>query len=622
LAVLAPWRLVLGSPPGRFDVRSVQGLGGRLVDIAAPQGGATALVFYSSECPISNAYSPTLNTIKEEFAAAKFKLVGVCVDPDLSDAEVETHARDFGLKYPVARDRYGVVAAKLGVEATPEAYVIDSQGRVRYHGRIDDQFAARQKRKLTSSTHELHDAIAAVLAGREVAASHVEAVGCPLPEPAQAPATPTYSKDVASILQKHCQECHRRGQVGPFALESYEQARKRADDIASVAEDRRMPPWKAEPGFGPKYKHDRSLSPAEIATLIAWAEGGAPQGNPADGPAPVAYNDDWKLGTPDLILEPAESFQIPASGSDIYRCFVIPTSLPKDVYIAAIEYQPGNRRVVHHVLSYVDTSGEARKKDAADPGPGYACFSGPGVQITGDLGGWAPGNEPSRLPDGIGRALPKRADVVMQVHYQLSGKPETDRTRMGLFFSRTPVKQTLHWGGAAQLGLRVPAGESNVEAKADWEIPVDVVAYAVTPHMHLLGKDMTMWVTLPDGRRIDLVRIPEWDFSWQNSYYFDQPIDLPKGTALHVVAHYDNSENNPRNPNHPPKEVKWGEATTDEMCIGFIALTKKGQDLTRPGEKDDLLQIFMKQREQMHKKYEKEAERRAQEARAKKEGGK
>ncbi len=596
-----------GAEPPCVAVQWLRGLEGRAIDLTAPEGGVTVLIFYSSECPISNAYSPTLNQIIDEFPAGSLNLVGVCVDPDLSDMDVQAHAKDFGLKFPVARDRDGTLAAQLGAKVTPEAFVLDPRGRVHYHGRIDDQFAARQQRNANANARELHDAIAAVLAGRAVPVEYVPAVGCPVPGPNKATEAPTFSKDVAVILQKNCQECHRRGQVGPFPLETYEQARKRADDLAAVVEDRQMPPWKPAPGVGPKFKHDRSLSAAEIATLTAWAEAGAPEGDPSDLPPAPDFPVDWTLGTPDLIIEMPEEFPIPASGDDIYRCFVIPTNLPTDVNIAAIEYRPGNRRVVHHILSYSDTTLQGRKRDETDAGPGYSCFSGPGVEIHGDLGGWAPGNEPSRLPDGVGRILPRGADILMQVHYHPSGKPETDRSRIGIHCARKPIKQVLHWGAAVNYGLQLPADHSNIEVAAEWPIPVDVEALAVTPHMHLLGRDIAMSVKYPDGRVEDLVKIPDWDFNWQNTYWFEKPLDLPKGTVVRVVAHYDNSASNPRNPNRPAKFVKWGEATTDEMCIGFIAVTKKDQDLTRPGEKDDLREILIRQREEFRKKMEKQA---------------
>jgi peroxiredoxin len=608
LAVLAIGLVTARSFAGdanRTAVRALPGLDGQRVSLAAPEGGATVLVFYSGECPISNAYSTTLNEIAAEFPATTVKMVGVCVDPDLTDAQVAAHAKEFGLKFPVVRDRSGTLAAQLGAKVTPEAFVIGGKGDVRYQGRIDDLYAARRQRRADVSTHELRDALRAVLAGRDVANPYVEAVGCPLPEPPKAASAPTFSHDVALILQKNCQECHRPGQVGPFELMTYEQARKRAADIVAVAEERRMPPWKPQHGFGPKFKNDRSLSDAEIATLTAWAKAGAPEGDPADLPPPAQFSENWALGTPDLVLQAAEDFAIPATGSDIYRCFVIPTDLPKDADIAAIEYRPGNRRVVHHVICYVDTTGQGRKRDEADPGQGYSCFSGPGVEIHGDLGGWAPGNEPNFLPEGVGRTLPRKADVIMQVHYHSSGKPETDRTQIGLYFSRKPIKQILHWAGALNTGMKLPPGESQIEIKAQWPAPIDLQAYAVTPHMHLLGRDMTLSLTFPDGHKEDLVKITDWDFNWQNTYYFETPLELPKGTVLNVVAHYDNSESNPRNPNHPPKLVKWGEATTDEMCVGFISVTKKGQDLTRPGETDDLQDIFKKQVEEYRKKADK-----------------
>ncbi|MGE3820447.1 MAG: redoxin family protein [Isosphaeraceae bacterium] len=596
------------------ELPAQRGADGDVVSLKAAPGGVVTLIFYSSECPISNSYSPTLQRLSERFASKPVRFVGVCVDFDLTDADVLAHAKDFGLSFPVIRDRQGALGIRLGATISPEAFVIDDQGRVRYHGRIDDQFVARRQANANPVTHELRDAIEAVLEGREVAQAHVPAIGCPTPDPLAA--APTYATDVASILQRNCLDCHRKGQVGPFALETYEQARKRAFDLATVVSERAMPPWKPTPGFGPTLRHDRSLVESEIATIVAWADAGAPLGDPSRIPDPPKFPEDWVLGTPDLVIEPAEDFAIPAGGPDLYRCFVIPTNLPKDVYVSAIEYRPGNRGVVHHMLAYVDTSGKAREKDARDPGPGYECFSGPGIEIHGDLGGWAPGNEPSRLPDGVGRSLPKGSDVVVQVHYHPNGKPETDRSRIGLHFSTKPVKRTLHWSAAVDFELKIPAGESNHTSRAAWEVPVDLEALAVTPHMHLLGRDMTMTVTYPDGRERPLVKIEDWDFAWQNTYYFEKPVDLPKGSVVRLVAHFDNSSSNPRNPNSPPQPVSGGEATTDEMSIGFIAVTKKGQDLTRPGEKDDLREILEPPREGAREREEDAARKRATGARS------
>jgi hypothetical protein len=424
-------------------------------------------------------------------------------------------------------------------------------------------------------------------------------------EPGGVPEPPTYAGQVAAILQNHCLECHRPGQVGPFPLKTYAQARKRAADIATVVSSRQMPPWKAVPQAYPRFKYERSLSASDIATVVAWAEAGAPEGDPSRVPTPPEFSDEWKLGTPDLVLEMPADFEVPAEGPDIYRCFVIPTSLSEDRYISAIEYRPGNRRVVHHLLGYVDTTGEGRKRDEADLGPGYMCFAGgTGIKPQGDLGGWAPGNEPSVLPEGVGRLLPKGSDVVVQVHYHPRGKPEVDRSRIGIHYSKTPVKQTMGWCFVGNLDFKIPAYDPNVEVETSWTIPADVEMLSIMPHMHQIGRKMRIWATLPGGREIGLVRVDDWDFNWQNTYDFEKPLTLPKGSVVKVVAHYDNTAANPRNPNSPPKTVRWGEATTDEMCLGILSLTKKGQDLTRPGEKDDLRELLNKKHEDDFKQLE------------------
>ena len=217
-------------------------------------------------------------------------------------------------------------------------------------------------------------------------------------EPAKRKETPTFTKEVVRILQQKCQNCHRSHHIGPFALETFEQARKRAEDIALVASERQMPPWKPAPGVGPRLKHDQSLTAREIAVLEAWSEAGAPQGDPKDMPPPLRFSADWKLGPPDLILEPAEGFSIPASGPDTYRCFVLPTNLASDFYVSALDFRPGNVRVVHHINAFLDTTGAARVRDDGEPGPGYTSFSGPGVDMYEDLGFGPPGTSRTSSP--------------------------------------------------------------------------------------------------------------------------------------------------------------------------------------------------------------------------------
>lgn len=414
-------------------------------------------------------------------------------------------------------------------------------------------------------------------------------------EPAQGSKPTTFSKDVAPILQNKCARCHRADHVGPFPLQTYEQARKRAADIAAVAGDGVMPPWKPARGIGPALKHDQSLSPEETAILAAWAAAGAPKGDPKDMPPPPRFAEHWSLGTPDLVLEPAEKFTVPDAGPDIYRCFVVPTNLPRDTYISAIDFRPGNRRVVHHVSAYIDTSGMARERDRAEEGPGYASFSGPGIPRYEELCFWNAGHEPSHLPKGIALSLPRRSDLILQVHYHPSGKREVDRTRIGVYFSREPVRQVLHWNSASNFEFRLQPGKSNTEVVATWFVPTDLEALAVSPHMHLLGRDVRMSVKYPNGRSIDLISIPDWDPAWQNTYYFQKPIALPRGSLVKVVAHFDNTAH-PRNPNSPPRLVTWGFNVSDEMCDGFIAVVKKGQDLVQHPGIDELHELFARQK--------------------------
>jgi len=413
-------------------------------------------------------------------------------------------------------------------------------------------------------------------------------------KPRSAGPPPTYSKDVAPILQKRCQHCHRRHQIGPFPLETYEQARKRAPDIAGVAADRTMPPWKPARGVGPKLKHDQSLTAEEIVTLEAWADAGAPQGDPKLTPPSPRFDNGWRLGPPDLVLEPAESFAFAADAPDTYRCFVVPTNLAQDTYISAIDLRPGSTRAVHHINAFLDVTGAARTRDEAEPGAGYTSFSGPGIPAFDDLTFWAGGHVPSHLPPGIGQLLPARCDIILQIHYHATGKPEVDRTRIGLYFSREPVKQALHWTTASNSEFVLPAGKPKIEVQSTWYIPTDVQVVAVSPHMHQLGTDMRITAKLPGGKTRDLIHIPHWDPTWQSAYHFQKPLDLPRGAVVTAVAHFDNSAH-PRNPHSPPQDVVFGFNADDEMCEGFIAVVKKNQDLTRPRAVDDLASIFQRQ---------------------------
>jgi hypothetical protein len=363
-------------------------------------------------------------------------------------------------------------------------------------------------------------------------------------------------------------------------LLTYRDVSKRARQIARVTGEGIMPPWKAEPGFG-EFANDRHLSAQQIAAIQQWAGSGMAEGNAADLPAAPKFPEGWTLGKPDVVLEPDEDYTLAAEGGDLYRCFVIPTKLMEDHYISALEVRPGNRKIVHHVIVHFDTTGRARELDAQDPGPGYTSFGGVGFKSSGMIGGWAPGNFPSLLPKGIGRFLPGNADLVVQVHYHRSGKVETDRTKVAVYFCKAPVDKRVRAIAVAKLALRIPAGDSNYVVHASHPVRLDATVYRVTPHMHLLGREMKVTATLPDGTVVPLVHVQNWDFNWQTGYDFKTPLRLPAGSRVDLEARYDNSSGNPLNPNHPPRFVTWGEQTTDEMCLAFLSFTLDSEHLTR-----------------------------------------
>jgi len=382
----------------------------------------------------------------------------------------------------------------------------------------------------------------------------------------------TFNKDIAPVIFQNCSSCHRPGEVAPFSLLNYADARKHAKTMASVTQKHLMPPWKADPALA-IYHDMRVLSAGQIGLIQQWFADGTPEGRAADLPPPPKFTLGWTLGEPDVVFEPAESYTIEAEGRDVYRCFVIPAKYKEDRYIAAMEVRPGNRAVVHHVIAYLDTTGTARKRDEADPGPGYTSFGGPGFLPQGSLGGWAPGNQPRLLPDGVGVLLPAGADIVLQVHYHKTGKPETDRTKLGLYFAKGEVTKRQRTFPVAYRQLKIPPGEANYTVSATLPIPWDVTLTQIMPHMHLIGREMTVTATLPDGTEKPLVHIPDWDFNWQMSYRFQEPVKLPRGSRVHLTARFDNSADNPRNPSHPPRLVTRGEGTTDEMCMAFLNYT-------------------------------------------------
>src|SRR5215212_458093 len=394
------------------------------------------------------------------------------------------------------------------------------------------------------------------------------------PEPVVDTGGPTFSKDIAPIFQQHCQSCHHAGDIAPFPLVEYADAKPRAGLIRIMTQTHQMPPWKAAEGCG-DFRDERKLSADEIDTIGKWVSAGAPEGNRSDLPAQRTWTTDWELGTPDLVLANAEAFT-PPSNQDTYRCFTVPTNLTSDKWVRAVDTHPGDRGTVHHVLTFVDTTGESVKLDEAEPGPGYTCFGGPGFTTTGSLGGWAPGQRALELPDNVAFLLPANSRLVMQVHYHPHHEEMTpDRTAYGVYFSDAPSPKEMRFLPIINQTFTIPPNDPNyrVDGSFPFRLPFPVKIWLVAPHMHLLGRKMEVQYTPRNAAEQCLIRIDDWDFHWQGTYRYKQPIDVPAGSMLTLRSWYDNSSNNPRNPNDPPKPVSWGEATTDEMCLAFVGVT-------------------------------------------------
>jgi mono/diheme cytochrome c family protein len=386
----------------------------------------------------------------------------------------------------------------------------------------------------------------------------------------------TFSNQVVRVFQRHCQECHRPGEVAPFSLLTYPSAHARRDDIRDAVTSRYMPPWKAVPGHG-EFAGVRRLADEEIHLIERWVADGAPEGDPRDLPAPRRFSTGWTLGTPSVVFAMEEPFTVPARTKDIYRCFVVPIRVPGEWnFVRASEVLPGNRKIVHHVQTFLDVTGRAVELDAAEAGPGYTCFGGPRFDSAGGLGGWAPGYPPIEIPSGVAWRIPPGARLVMQVHYNNPGDTvETDVTRIGIHLTSGPFDRRLWALRAFAWNFGIPAGTSRASVMARARVQEDVEAISVHAHMHLLGRAMTVTALRPDGTREPLLKIDDWDFEWQIRYAYRRPVPLPEGTLIEAECVYDNSAANRRNPSKPPRPVFSGFETTDEMCQASVLGTAR-----------------------------------------------
>jgi thiol-disulfide isomerase/thioredoxin len=570
----------LGTRIGDFTLP--QPADGRPWSLAQETRNAKAVVvlFLGTACPVNNAYVPTLAGLHEKYSPRGVVFVAVNSNQQDDAAAVAAHAREFAIPFPVLKDNGCTVADHFRAQRVPEAFVLDGSLTVRYHGRINDQFGKGVKRN-KSSREDLAEAIEAVLNGKAVMMPVTEVVGCPISRPAKKKAAPsgeavTYCKHIARLLQENCQCCHRPEEVGPFSLLTYADAAAWAEAMAEAVNERRMPPWHADPAHG-NFRNDRRLSDADCQMLRAWADQGCPEGDAADLPPPRHFVRGWNIGQPDEVITMNKTAEVPAQaprGGLPYKYILAGKPFTQDRWVRAAEVRPGVRGLVHHINVYVLRPGKKTlpEGDELEEHVGKQLFEDPSEDSLKDiceLASYAPGDQTFELPEGMAKRVPKGSQLVFELHYVPNGKAQTDQSCIGLKYLDAEPEQQVLGGIAVNWAFLIPPGASDHRVVATHKFDQDSVILSMSPHMHLRGKSFEYTLTRPDGTEEVLLSVPKYDFAWQTTYILAEPKQVLKGSKLKCTAVYDNSTANPNNPN-PSAFVIWGDQSWNEMMLGYF----------------------------------------------------
>ena len=517
-------------------------------------------IFLGTECPLAKLYAPRLADLHNEFSEQGVSFFGINSNQHDSLTEIAGHARRHGINFPVLKDLGNGFADLAGAERTPEVVVWDANRRIRYRGRIDDQFGVGYIRNEPTS-HDLRAALEELLSGKKVSSPVTKPVGCIIgrvrePEP-NSPVT--YSNQIARIMQKRCIECHRPGEIAPFSLLEYDEVVGWAEMIAEVVDQSRMPPWHADPAHG-TFVNDRRLSAEEKELIFAWVQAGAPEGDPNDLPPPRTFIVGSQLPQPaDLELKMREEpFVVKAEGEVAYQNFVVDPGFKEDKWIKMVEAVPGTKAVVHHIVVFLrpPTNKQAH---------GFA----PGLQF---LTTYVPGYRARPLPDGFAKFVPAGTQLVFQLHYTPIGTEQTDLSKLRVVFADPKEVKRLVVSSTVEIShqdLLIPAHAENHRSEATRKAPFkNAKLLSVFPHMHIRGKSFRMEAKYSDGGHETILNVPRYDFNWQTTYRLAEPKAMPQGTELVIVGHHDNSVSNLANPD-PTTPVRWGDQTWEEMFIAI-----------------------------------------------------
>ncbi|MEM7350084.1 MAG: redoxin domain-containing protein [Acidobacteriota bacterium] len=549
---------------------------GEIVRLGLENGARpVALIFVNDGCTISRRYVPRLNELAVRAEELGVDLYAVVSDPAITPRAARAFRDEYQLEPPLLFDSNGELARQLLPEIVPSAFVVDLAGRVTYRGRIDDRFPSLTRIRHGVRSHDLLRAVEAVAAGKVEAPIRTQAVGCVFSGWSERQDAPTYAANIAPILNANCVECHRSGGVAPFALDTFEDAKRWSPMISDMTRLGLMPPWRAERGFG-NFREERFLSEHQIDLLERWDRSGTLRGDSEQQlPAPRFESSTWELGPPDLVLTMPAAYEVPADGQDIYRYFVLPMELERDAVVVAMDFKPGDPTVVHHCNYFVDYSGRARKLDRKDAEEGFSVF-GTGGFMSYDganaLGAWAPGVAPYQLPEGRGFDLPRGGDIVLEVHYHLTGKATRDQSSVAFYFAKGPVKRGVSGLFVGTQDVDIPAGDSDYWREVTMDVTGDMRLVDIAPHMHYLGRESRVTAVLPDGVELPLLHVTDWDLRWQGIYTYRQPVEIPAGSTLTARFRFDNSAANPANPSSPAKRVGWGWGSDEEMAELYLTV--------------------------------------------------
>jgi hypothetical protein len=545
-----------------------------LSDFQTPDTKATVLIFLGLECPVSKQYIPRLQSLHNEFRSQHIQFLALFPDAGVDLFRMATFGHDNDIPFPVLQDYEHRLADVLEVTVVPEVVVLDAKMEKRYQGAIDDQFKKRG-RLPTPTRPYLKNAITQLLAGQEIEVPTSTASGCPVERNSPMPATKghTYHKDIAPLVQKNCQPCHRPQGVAPFQLLTYDDVSDNVEKIKEVISERRMPPWHGilNSQFG-QLRNDKRLSEEEINKMLGWIDEGAPPGNPQDEPPPIRWPDptEWAIGKPDYVYK-IEPFRVPKTGVLDYQFFRVKLDLPEDRWFQAVEVRPGSPDVVHHIVLHIVPAGDRKFTGFA----GMAALYGVNAERARLINDYIPGDtyNAKTYPADQAVRIPKNTDLIYEIHYTPNNRAETTDQSMVAFkwAPQPPREEVMATVFRKPIGrFRIPAHHSHYRIEDTYFFPHDVELDAVRPHFHLRGKSYRLEMiernpkTDEIEKRTTILSVPIYDPNWQRSYELATPLRIPAGTELLATGYFDNSDLNPNNPD-PSAVVEWGQQINDEM---------------------------------------------------------